>query len=268
MPRRTVDLRNPENPVYFETRDRVTEIYFNRPDRLNPFDWELSRQFSDLIDQVKKEPSDVVIVTGKGRAFSAGADLAFLEKCTRQPEAKVRTMLRKLYANFLRVRELKQVTIAKVNGAVAGGGLGLVWACDLRTALTSAKFAFNFVKIGLSPGMGILYMTTKLMGEAKARELWLRGRTLTAEQVAKWGPIAELAATSEELDKVTRALADEILGNGKLGMQFIKQELLWKDQVDAYLDFNCKHQAKCLKSAEGKEGLRAIQEKRAPLFRV
>src|SRR5690606_15928820 len=132
-------------------------------------------------------PSDVVILSGKGRAFSAGADLAFLEQCTRDPEAKVRARMKQLYSNFLKVRDLPQVTIAKVNGAVAGGGMGLVLACDLRTVLASAKFAFNFVKIGLSPGMGILYLSTKIFGEAKARELWLRGRTLTGDTVTQLG---------------------------------------------------------------------------------
>ncbi len=268
MARRTDRFKNPESPLYFETRDRVTHVFFNRPDRLNPFDWDLSNDFAELIGGLKKEPSDVVILTGKGRAFSAGADLAFLEECTRAPEAKVRAQMKQLYGNFLKVRELPQVTIAKVNGVVAGGGLGLVLACDLRTVLTTAKFAFNFVKIGLSPGMGILYLSTKIFGEAKAREVWLRGRPLTGEEVAALGGATETAASLEALERVTADLASEILGNGKLGMQFIKKELLWKDAIDSYLDFNCRHQAKCLKSPEAREGLKALRERRAPNFRA
>lgn len=268
MARRADRFRNPESPLYFETRERVTRVFFNRPEKLNPFDWDLSNDFAELIQGLKKEPSDVVVLTGKGRAFSAGADLAFLEDCTRAPEAKVRVRMKQLYGNFLKIRELSQVTIAQVNGAVAGGGLGLVLACDLRTVLTSAKFAFNFVKIGLSPGMGILYLSTKIFGEAKAREIWLRGRPLTGAQVADMGGATETAASPEELERVTESLAQEILGNGKLGMQFIKEELLWKDAIGAYLDFNCRHQAKCLKSPEAREGLQALRERREPSFRL
>jgi enoyl-CoA hydratase/carnithine racemase len=178
----------------------------------------------------------------------------------------VKTTLRRLYSNFLKVRTLKQVSIAKVNGAVAGGGLGLVWASDLRTVLSSAKFAFNFVKIGLSPGMGILHLTGRILGEARARELWLRGSSLTGEKIAQWGGATEVANTVEELDQVTWDLACELRGNARLGMEFIKKELLWIDSVAPYLEFNCKHQAKSLKSSEAKEGLRAIQECRKPDF--
>ncbi len=259
---------NSKGPLFFETRERITTVYFNQPERYNPFDLATSELFRKTVQTLKKEDSDVVILTGKGKAFSAGADLKFLESCTRQPEAKVRQTLKRLYSNFLSVRDLPQVTIAKVNGAVAGGRLGIVWACDFRTVLASAKFAFNFVKIGLSPGMGILYMTTKLLGEARARELWLRGRTEPGEKIATWGGACEVAATQEELDRVTWALAQELRANSKLGMQYIKKELKWKDKIDDFLAFNCLHQAKCLKGPEAKEGLRAIQEKRAPDFLV
>ncbi len=266
MSKHTSDFQDPHSPVFFETQDRITHVYFNRPERLNPFDLEMSERFAKLIKVLHKEKSDVVILTGKGRAFSAGADLKFLEACTEEKEAKVRKALKNLYENFLTVRELKQVSIAQVNGAVAGGGLGLVWACDLRTVLASAKFAFNFVKIGLSPGMGILHMTGKILGEAKARELWLRGRTESGAKVAEWGGACEVAESPADLERITLALAKEIRGNSKLGMEYIKKEMLWKDELEEYLEFNCKHQAKCLKSPEAREGLRAIQERRTPEF--
>jgi 2-(1,2-epoxy-1,2-dihydrophenyl)acetyl-CoA isomerase len=266
LSKHTSDFQDPTSSVFFQTQDRITHVYFNRPDRLNPFDLEMSERFAKLIKALHKEKSDVVILTGKGRAFSAGADLDFLEKCTREKEAKVRKSLRKLYANFLTVRDLKQVSIAQVNGAVAGGGLGLVLACDLRTVLASAKFAFNFVKIGLSPGMGILHMTAKILGESKARELWLRGRTETGAKVAQWGGACEVAESVDDLERVTMDLAREIRGNSKLGMEYIKKEMLWKQELEQYLEFNCKHQARCLKSPEAREGLRAIKERRAPEF--
>jgi enoyl-CoA hydratase/carnithine racemase len=142
LAKQTGDFNDPESSVFFQTADRITHVYFNRPDRLNPFDLDTSERFAKLIKVLHKEKSDVVILTGKGRAFSAGADLKFLEDCTKQKEAKVRKSLKKLYANFLTVRDLKQVSIAQVNGAVAGGGLGLVWACDLRTVLSQREVCF------------------------------------------------------------------------------------------------------------------------------
>lgn len=260
------DFQDPQSPLFFETRDRVTRVYFNRPERLNPFDFELSERFSKMMGALSKEPSDVVVLTGKGRAFSAGADLAFLEKCTKQPLAKTRASLKRLYSNFLKVRELRQVSIAQVNGAVAGGGLGIVWACDLRTVLSSARFAFNFVKLGISPGMGIVYLTSQVLGEAKAKELWLRGRTLTGLEVSKLGGATETAETLEALEAVTQALIDECLSNGKLGMSYIKKELLGTKRLAEHLAFNCVHQAKCLKAPEALEGLKATREKRPPRF--
>jgi enoyl-CoA hydratase/carnithine racemase len=264
--KKTDHLKDPRTPLYFETKAGVTTLYFNQPEKLNPFDFALSKRFADAIDAIKKEPSHVVVITGKGRAFSAGADLAFLEQCTLQTEARTRSQLKQLYSHFLRVRELPQVSIAKVNGAVAGGGLGIVWACDLRVVLSSAKFAFNFVKLGISPGMGILHMTSQILGQSKAKEVWLRGLTCSGAEIVEWGGAVGKADTIEALDGLCVTLSEEILGNGKLGMEFIKKEFEWSDSIQKHVDFNCRHQAKCLKSEEALEGLRAMREKRAPRF--
>ncbi|MBY0370315.1 enoyl-CoA hydratase/isomerase family protein [bacterium] len=252
--------------LYFETRENITRVYFNRPEKLNAFNLETSERFAALIKRLHKEKSRVVIFTGRGKAFCAGADLAFLESCARLPQAKARAILKKLYSNYLTLRTLKQVTIAQVNGAVAGGGLGMVLASDLRTLLASAKVAFNFVKIGLSPGMGILKMSEGLFGPARAKELWLLGRTYTGADLAQWGAASACEATPEALERATNSLAQELLENAPLGMEFIKKEQLWKDALSPYLAFNCTHQARCLTSAQGREGLRAIQERRKPRF--
>ena len=216
---------------------------------------------------MRKEPSRVVIFSGKGKAFCAGANLEFLENCGRLSQAKLQATLKKLYSNYLTLRTLPQVTIAQVNGAVAGGGLGIVLACDLRTVLADAKVAFNFVKIGLSPGMGILALTGRLLGPARAKELWLLGRTYPGHKLAEWGIASAVGRDLADLEIQTTELARELLGNAPVAMQYIKKESQWKDGLAGVLDFNCKHQAQCLRSEHAREGLRAIRERRKPDYR-
>ena len=139
--------------VEWRTLEGVTHLTLNRPEALNAMSWEMAAQFRAACARVAREKSKVVVVSGAGSAFSAGGDLGFIEDNMKRPKAALRRRMELFYRSFLAVRELPQVTVAQVHGTAVGAGLCLALACDLRAVLASAKLGFNFVRLGLNPGM-------------------------------------------------------------------------------------------------------------------
>src|SRR5579885_2134579 len=139
--------------VEWSTRGAVTRLTLNRPRALNALSEELAAEFAAAVRAIAREPSKAVILSGAGTAFCAGGDLAFIEKNRRRTAPRLVPLMRKFYGSFLSIRALPQVTIAKVHGAAVGAGLCLALACDLRVVSDDARLGFNFVRLGLNPGM-------------------------------------------------------------------------------------------------------------------
>lgn len=252
--------------VSWRTEGPITRLTLARPDKLNALDEGASREFARALKTVARERSKVVVLTGEGKAFCAGGDLSFIEANQKRPRAALAPLMRRFYASFLGLRRLPQVTIARINGAAVGAGLCLALACDLRAALADARLGFNFVRLGLNPGMAAWPLSRAIFGESRARELLFGGRFFTGRQLADWGGAAVCEHSAEALARATDALAAEIAGHSRQALSWLKRETALSDPLEPYLAFEARGQANCFKGAELAEGVAAVRERRSPRF--
>lgn len=252
--------------VEWSTEGKLSRLTLRQPDRLNALGEKTAHEFARATMALAKEKSRVVILSGEGGAFSAGGDLDFIEANRKRPAANLPGIMRKFYASFLSIRQLPQITIAQINGTAVGAGLCLALACDLRTALSTAKLSLNFVRLGLNPGMAAWPLARAAFGESRAKELLATGRPFSGDELKLWGGAALSEDGPESLADATEGLAQVIASQSGESLRLLKEEMLLSDELDAYLRFEAQGQTRCFKGRDIAEGVAAIREKRPPRF--
>ncbi|MEO9139620.1 MAG: enoyl-CoA hydratase [Jatrophihabitans sp.] len=180
----------------------VRVLTLNDPDRRNALSPALQDELGAAVDQVAADAdARVLVVTGAGPAFSAGADLPAVFGQLDRHVSEVREGLRAIYDSFLRVRRLEIPTIAAVNGAAVGAGVNLAMCCDLRVAGPHAKFGITFTKLGLHPGGGCTFFLVQALGRQRAMSLIMDGGVLRADEAMELGLVLHL-----DDDPLARAL--------------------------------------------------------------
>jgi enoyl-CoA hydratase/carnithine racemase len=164
------------------------------------------------------------------------------------------------------VRDLPQITVAKISGPAVGAGLCLALACDLRVASFDAKLAFNFVRLGLSPGMAAWPLGRAALGDARARELLATGRFFTGRDLLAWGGAAAGAPTGPEMDGVAADLAHRIAGGSPEALRILKAETRLGEDLAPFLAHEARGQAVTFRGPDAAEGLAAVRERRPPRF--
>ena len=181
------------DPLVLVDRDGdVATLTFNDPERRNAMSRAMGEAFAREVAQVSREPGlRAVVLTGAGRAFSAGGDLGMIEEQARNGAAApglarraIRDTMRSFYKLFLSVRDLPCPSVAAINGHAIGAGLCVALACDLRIVSRDAKVGLNFTKLGLQPGMGATWTLPRLIGTARAAELLYTSRVIAGEEAA------------------------------------------------------------------------------------
>lgn len=251
--------------VSLRTDRLVTTLRLERPQALNAMSEELERDFAAAVKRAAKEKSRVVVLEAAGHAFSAGGDLGFIEKNMKRPKASLAPIMKRFYSSFLSVRALPQVTIAKVHGTAVGAGLCLALACDLRVVAEEAKLGFNFVRLGLNPGMAAWPLARAAVGDARARELLFTGRLFSGRDLFAWGGACASASTAE-IDSVCAELAGRVASGSADSLKILKSETRIGENLAPYLLHEAKGQAVTFKGADIAEGIAAIRERRAPRF--
>jgi len=190
--------------LLFERADGVATIRFNRPDRLNAFTPEMNLALAERLRQLRDDESvRVVILTGSGRAFSAGADLKALA-ASGQLGRSAEVGYERVKAAGRRIAELKEFpkpTIAAVNGVVAGFACSLAFACDIILAAESARFGITFSKIGYVPDGGVSYFLPRLVGLPRAKELYFCGEPISAREADRIGMVNRVVADDRLLEE-------------------------------------------------------------------
>ena len=245
-------------------------LRLTRPDELNPVDHEMLAALDAALDAaVADDRVRAVLVTGQGRAFSAGGDMKKYQALQRDPVAFPR-FVADLHRVFGRFREIAVPTVALVNGVAVAGGLELILNCDWAIAARSARIGDAHLTFGQMGGGGVLTLLPRTLGRTRAAELVLSGRILPAEEAAEWGLVSRVVSDDEllpaGLDSV-RSLATR----SPLAVANAKQVMnrLWSDNgsVDAGLRYELERDAfYCLTSHDAPEGLAAFAEKRPPRF--
>lgn len=255
--------------VMFEQQDnRTARITLNDPSNMNAMGEEMAAEFAALVDSIGqiKPKIRAIVITGAGRAFSAGGNLDMLEKKIQlTPEENKRRML-KFYHSFLGILNLNIPLIAAVNGHAIGAGLCVACACDTRVAAEGAKFGVTFTKLGLHPGMGGTYFIPRVLGQAAAAELMLSGRVIETDEALKLGLVSRVYKSAELLQEAHK-IADEIAACGPQATQQLVASLrVSTDELERYLQREATCQSVNYQSPEFKEGVRAAIEKRKANF--
>jgi enoyl-CoA hydratase/carnithine racemase len=252
--------------VRWSTGGRVTRLWLCRPQALNPLGEEEARQFSEALSKIAKEKSRVLIVTGEGAGFSAGGDMAFIEKNRSRAKAELPAVMKNFYSSFLNIRGLPQVTIAQINGPAIGAGMCLALACDLRTTLSTSRLALSFTRLGLNPGMGAWPLARAAFGDARARDLLLTGRFFSGQDLYDWGAASLTSEKPDQLEELTLGLANELAALSWTAVGILKKEMSLGDTLDKFLTFEAEGQADCFKGPDVAEGVAAIRGRRQPKF--
>ena len=263
-----------ENPDLTHLRlerpsDGVVVLRLDNPSQRNAMSDEMTTSWGLAIDTIKADPSvRVVVVTGEGSAFSSGGNTSWIAS---EPDATVdqlRNRMQGFYRSWLRIRELEVPTIAAINGHAIGAGLCIALACDIRYAADTAKLGVPFVKLGLHPGMASTWLLPDVIGEAAARELLLTGRIIDAAEALRIGMVSQVMAADSFGDDVLE-IAAGIAGNAPIATKLTKVALRngGHTDIETCIQWEALAQPITMATADLQEGIRAVQEKRRPVFR-
>ncbi len=252
--------------IILEKKDGIGYITLNRPEVFNAISQELIDEFSDALDTVNKDYEiQVLILTGAGKGFQAGADIRELSMMT--PMSILRWN-EGVLRNHAKLEKLRQPVIAAINGLAMGGGLELALSCSIRIAVAGAKLALPEVKLGIIPGTGGTQRLPRLIGKGKAYELLLTGDTITTEEALNIGLVNKVVPKGEAL-KAAEEMARKIMANAPIAVEMCKDAVeigmdLPLEQAIQYSQKNC---ITCFSTEDMKEGTGAFLEKRKPNFK-
>ncbi|MER1988073.1 enoyl-CoA hydratase-related protein [Solibacillus sp. FSL H8-0523] len=255
------------NTVKYEQKDFIAYVTLDRPEMLNAFNFDMLEQLRKVIESIHIHPDiRLVIITGAGdKAFSVGADLK--ERKT-LPDSLVRRNLNRFGEVFTLIEQLPQPTICMLNGYAFGGGLELALACDFRIAADSITLGLTETSLGIIPGAGGTQRLPRLIGEAKALELILTAKRMTAAEALQYGVLTKVAPR-EQLQEVTTAFAAAILKNAPIAIQqakfAVKQGI--KTDIQTGLQIERKAYELTIPTEDRIEALNAFAEKRSPQFK-
>lgn len=249
-----------------EVEGAVATLTLDRPEALNALTVPVKVALRDALESIAVD-RDVraVILTGAGRAFCAGQDLAERDEPDAAP---LEVEVRERYNPIIRaLRSMGQPVIAAVNGVAAGAGASLAFACDLRIASEEARFVLAFGRIGLVPDSGATWFLPRLVGPAKAAELALVGDPVDAAEALRLGLVSKVVP-GDQLMSETRALAERLAAGAPLALGLTKGALQRSMTIDLdeALEGEAKLQGIAGASADHAEGLAAFREKRPPRF--
>ena len=243
-------------------------ITLNNPTKLNALTERLGETLTDRVKELRRESSvRVAVLTGAGRAFSAGGDLDWLMARHRDTRDNNITVMQEFYKKFLVIRSLEVPVIAAINGPAIGAGLCLaVGGADIRVASHGAKMGVTFTKLGLHPGMAATHFLPALVGPQMAAELLLTGRIVDSEEALRLGLVSRLA---EDAMDPARSIAHMICEAGPVSVRSLTKTLRDRQNIGLEDTFRIEAtaQAVCYPTKDFAEGVTALQEKRNPQFK-
>ncbi|MCC6642805.1 MAG: enoyl-CoA hydratase/isomerase family protein [Deltaproteobacteria bacterium] len=259
-----------------ERDDDVVVLTLNDPERRNAMTEAMGRALGAEVASLVADASvRCVVLTGAGRAFSAGGDLGMIEGRAAAGRAdpggpareENRRAMEAFYRLFLAIRDVPCPTVAAINGAAIGAGLCVGLACDLRLAATTARLGLNFTRLGIHPGMGATWTLPRIVGSARAAKLIYTGRVIDGSEAARIGLVDEATEPGQTLER-TLDLAREIAASAPLAVRAAKQALARSTSasLDDQLGFEAARQAESYETDDLAEGMVAAREKRTPRF--
>ena len=258
--------------IIYEVTDSIATVTLNRPDKLNSLMGGMMLELYSALGEATQNPLvRVVVLTGAGRAFCAGQDLAdpaMSPKAGSNAPADIGDVVDTFYSPLVRrLRAMPVPVVCAVNGVAAGAGANIALACDIVIAVQTASFIQPFCKLGLVPDAGGTWLLPQLVGRARAMGLALLGDKLSAEQAAQWGLIWKCVATAD-FEAEVKAIARTLAAGPTLGYVRTREAIdkAATSTLDSQLDLEAALQRELGNSADYAEGVRAFIAKRAPVF--
>jgi 2-(1,2-epoxy-1,2-dihydrophenyl)acetyl-CoA isomerase len=251
--------------ILFEIKNAVGIITLNRPEKLNSFNREMALLLQEKLDECKSKEVRCVYITGSGKGFSAGQDLAEVVDPDGPGMAKI---LSEHYNPIVtRIRKIEKPVVAAVNGVAAGAGANIALCCDIVVAAQSASFLQAFSKIGLIPDSSGTFFLPRLIGWQKASALMMLGEKVSATEAERTGMIYKVFS-DETFAENSMSIAGFLAQMPTLGLAYTKQLLShsFKSTLEEQLQDEDIYQQKAAKTKDFEEGVKAFLEKRMPRF--
>jgi enoyl-CoA hydratase/3-hydroxyacyl-CoA dehydrogenase len=245
----------------YHVDEGVAVITLNRPDKLNAWTGTMDEEVYHCMQEASADEAvRVIVLTGAGRGFCAGADIGGFAGAKPWERGTITSM-------FETVNDFPKPTIAKIDGFCLGGGHELALACDLRVATTNSEFGFPEINLGLLPGGGGTQRTMRMIGEARAKELVFRGERISAEKAEDWGLINR-AVDKAEFDDVCAEFVDDIVEGPPVALDYAKKVMNRGEDasLEAALTMESQGFGLLLSTEDVLEGTSAFAEDRDPEF--
>lgn len=257
--------------IIYTKEQGIATITLNRPDRRNAFSPEMSESISKAVeDATKDDEVRVLIITGRGQAFCAGADVKAMAENLSQPgREEGEGELKAGHVSLpLLLHKFEKPVIAAINGVAVGGGLDLALSCDIRIASDRARFAEVFIRRGLIPAMGGIFFLPRLVGIDRACQLIWTGDMIDAKEAERIG-LVTMVVPHEELESATGELAEKLAKGPPLAIKKAKRAIYEGLTMDlqSTLEYVASAAKELRQTEDHKEGARAFVEKREPVFK-
>jgi 2-(1,2-epoxy-1,2-dihydrophenyl)acetyl-CoA isomerase len=245
----------------------IVTITLDRPEKLNAFAGHMRRDLAEALEQAASDRNArVVVITGAGRGFCAGADVKYMNELMEQQDVEeFRRLLGAGRRVITGIREMTKPVVAAINGPAYGAGFNLALACDIRIASESASFSQSFVKVGLHPDWGGTYLLPRTVPTNIACEMFFLGDAFNAERALHFG-IVNAIVPDAELMAETRKLAERLRDAPYASIAAAKHAVYMSDEsnLERMLQYETEAQLQCFQSEEARERVRAFLEKREP----
>jgi len=261
----------PETTILTEVDDKVAKLTLNRPDKLNALSRELISEATLQLKEWSRDPEvGAILITGSGRAFCAGGDVSQMSRDTAPAQSLEEQIdgLRQAQELSWLLYNIPKVTIAAVNGHAMGAGLGICLSCDLRFASAQAKFGTAYAKVGFGGDFGTTWQLARLVGPARAKELFFLSEIIDAVEAHRLGLINR-AYAAEDLPINAAEIAHRIAHGPLTSYRYMKANVNLAMSTDfrTLLDREAETHLRCGMTGDHQEGVRAFMEKRQPSFK-
>lgn len=257
-----------ENPIKVTERDDVTIVVIDRPKAFNAFDLETISLFADYLTNLAVDNKvRAIVISGAGKAFSAGGDLRWATSWPQGYAAAFHNLAARYHQAILEIRRMRKPVIAAINGVAAGGGFSLALACDFRVMAESAVLRQAYTSNGLSIDGGGTFTLPRLVGLARALEIAAFDEAISAKQALEWGLVTKVVPDEHALEEAVKMAAD--LATKSLH-SFGNAKRLLTDSFDhsfeTHLELERAALRECAAHPDAKEGLTAFVDRRKPVF--
>lgn len=255
--------------LLYGVENGIATITFNRPEAANAMSPLCAKEFNDVSLQIEGDPAiRAVVITGAGKMFCAGGDLASFAAAGEGARALILQMTGDLHLGISRLTRNPAPIIGAINGTAAGAGFSMVMMCDLAISAESAVYTMAYTAAGLSPDGSSTFFMPRKIGDRRTRELMLTNRVLKAQEAQEWGVVNRVVPDDQLMDEV-QALAQKLANGPTAAFGEVKMLLnsSFDQSLETQMELEARAIAKMIGSVDGQEGVGAFLNKRKPEFK-